>query len=251
MQDSYLKALGIMQWVERDFIAPTLPEIISDPHVQPIVVAPRPSSIKSVSLQNMSSTEDFSSSRLMVDDIMKADQNALDKWAQLKNSIQHCQGCGCAERRIHAVFGKGSAVTNLQILPKIVFVLASPTREEDLQGDILVGKKQLIFNQLLDALKIPKTSVFVTHAIKCKSDSIRTHLEACSPYLSAQITFLDPQIIVLMGIESISAIALTEYLNQIDRPIRFIHTISLDSIEFNPLLKKNLWNDLKSLKNVN
>lgn len=253
MQDLYLKALGIMQWVERDYIAPALPVVLPDPPMKPLVIA-TPITTNSPPIDtttqrvDASTTMDLSNPRLIVDQIMNHDQNALDKWVQLKNSIQHCQGCASAERRVHAVFGKGRAVTNLQTLPKILFVLSSPSREEDLQGDVLVGKNQLLFNQVLDALKIPKTSVFVTHATKCKSDIDTPNFDACSPYLHAQITLLNPEVIVLMGIDSVSVNALNTHLMHIHSPIHLIQTISLNSIEFNPLLKKSLWNDLKRIK---
>lgn len=79
----------------------------------------------------------------------------------------------------------------------------NPGAEEDKAGRPFIGRAGKFLNKTLAANRIKREDVFITNIVKHTSPQNRTpfndEIEACAPYLAAQIKLFKPQIVVLMG----------------------------------------------------
>ena len=119
-------------------------------------------------------------------------------WQELKSSVEKCKKCGLCETRHNTVFGEGSMNCKAMIIGE------APGEDEDLQGKPFVGKAgQLLTDILEKGGGIPRSSVYIANAIKCRPpenrDPAQKELFACNDFLEAQILLLRPKIIVTLG----------------------------------------------------
>ncbi len=79
----------------------------------------------------------------------------------------------------------------------------NPGAEEDKTGRPFVGRAGKFLNKVLAANGVRREEVFITNIVKHTSPQNRKpfadEIEACVPYLTAQIKLIKPQIVVLMG----------------------------------------------------
>src|SRR5206468_4307964 len=103
-----------------------------------------------------------------------------------------------------AVFGEGSTSA------RIVFVGEQPGNEEDKQGHPFVGPAGRILDRALEDAGIKRDEVYVTNAVKHfrfeERGKRRIHkkpsaaeVDACEPWLEAEVELLKPEIIVCLG----------------------------------------------------
>lgn len=111
--------------------------------------------------------------------------------------VRLCTRCRLHEGRTRAVPGEGPAGA------RIVLVGEAPGRDEDASGRPFVGSAGRILNAALDAARIHRDSVFITNTVKCRPPRNRRpkpdELEACRPYLLAQVAAVRPKVIVTLG----------------------------------------------------
>jgi DNA polymerase len=122
----------------------------------------------------------------------------------LREAVQHCKGCDLYKSATQAVFGEGPRHASLILLGEV------PGDEEDKQGHPFVGPAGRLLDDALDEAGIPRDDVFVTNAVKHfrweprgkrrlhKKPSWR-QIEACRPWLHAEILVVKPQGIVCLG----------------------------------------------------
>lgn len=95
------------------------------------------------------------------------------------------------------VFGEGSSTADL------MFIGEAPGKKEDLTGKPFIGASGKILDQLLDAIKLPRASVYVTSIVKYRPPANRdpTKEEKLDmlPYLLRQIRIIKPKIVVTLG----------------------------------------------------
>jgi uracil-DNA glycosylase family 4 len=121
----------------------------------------------------------------------------------------NCVSCPLSELRNCVLNGTG----NLQ--SKIVFVLDSPSFEDDKNRQPFSGPSAHKLNSLLSRLGVHYSQVFFTYATRCRAN-LRTQegfrpahyeeIKACLTYLEKELTEIKPNIIVPMGAEAIMAI---------------------------------------------
>ena len=86
---------------------------------------------------------------------------------------------------------------------KLMLVGQNPGAEEDKTGKPFIGRSGKFLNKVLAKNDIRREEVFITNIVKHLSPKNRKPLpdeiEACSPFLEAQIKTVKPKIVVLMG----------------------------------------------------
>jgi len=115
----------------------------------------------------------------------------------LREQIIVCTKCVLSEGRTRAVPGEGDPQAAL------LFVGEGPGQEEDIQGRPFVGRAGQLLTKIIAAMSFERSQVFITNIVKCRPPGNRVprreEVEACAPYLLAQIRVLRPKVIVTLG----------------------------------------------------
>jgi DNA polymerase len=122
---------------------------------------------------------------------------AVTEWENLQQEILTCHRCPLAQSRTQAVPGVGPSTARLVIIGE------APGRQEDLQGEPFVGAAGKLLTKLLEGAEIPRKTVFITNTVKCRPPGnrqpVQEERDACHPFLSRQLAFIQPKIIALAG----------------------------------------------------
>jgi uracil-DNA glycosylase family protein len=122
----------------------------------------------------------------------------------LREAAEHCQGCDLYKNATQTVFGEGPRSAALILLGEV------PGDEEDKQGHPFVGPAGRLLDAALDEIGLSRDEVYVTNAVKHfrweprgkrrlhKKPSWR-QIEACKPWLHAEILVVKPHVIVCLG----------------------------------------------------
>jgi uracil-DNA glycosylase len=124
--------------------------------------------------------------------------NAGSTWEELRTTACACTRCGLAETRTQVVFGVGDPTASL------LFVGEAPGRDEDLAGEPFVGRSGKLLDRLMfEEIGITRAQCYIANVVKCRPPQNRnpapTEIEACRPYLEAQIAHLKPAVVVTLG----------------------------------------------------
>ncbi len=124
---------------------------------------------------------------------------------QLRKAVQDCRGCDLYRDATQAVFGEGPRGADL------VLVGEQPGDREDREGKPFVGPAGRVLDKALDQAGIDPASVFRTNAVKhfrfkdtprkrrMHATPDRWQVEACAPWLQAELRLLEPRVLVLLG----------------------------------------------------
>lgn len=125
----------------------------------------------------------------------------------LENSA--CVKCPLSELRNCVLNGTGNTQS------KIVFVMDSPSFEDDQNKQPFSGQSARKLNSILARLGVHSSQVYFTYATRCRAN-LRTiegfrpanfdEIQACASYLDAEINEIKPHIIVPLGTEAVSAV---------------------------------------------
>jgi uracil-DNA glycosylase family 4 len=175
---------------------------------------------------------------------------------ELHEKIRACRKCGLAEGRTHAVPGEGDPRAAL------IFVGEGPGHDEDVQGRPFVGRAGQLLTRIIAAMGLERSQVFITNIVKCRPPGNRVprreEVEACSPYLEAQVRALRPRVIVTLGKSAAdfffpdAALAMTALRGTFREwngiPVMpTFHPSYLVRNEGNVGLKRMVWNDMKKV----
>jgi DNA polymerase len=122
----------------------------------------------------------------------------------LVSASETCRGCDIYLNATQTVFGEGS------LHPAVMFVGEQPGDEEDLKGHPFVGPAGRLFDKALADAGIDRDQTYVTNAVKHFKWKPRgkrrlherpraSEVNACRPWLDAEIEVLRPHILVFMG----------------------------------------------------
>ncbi|HEX2251606.1 MAG TPA: uracil-DNA glycosylase [Gemmatimonadales bacterium] len=161
---------------------------------------------------------------------------------------RHC--CALCPNRTNAVPGEGSAAA------KLFLVGEGPGATEDAQGRPFVGQAGNLLNGILEAIEIPRESVYITNIVKCRPPQNRKPLPdeiaACIPYLHRQIEIVKPKVILALGGTAGEAIlgvrkSLGELRGKVHtyNGIPLIVTYHPAALLRNPHWKKPTWDDVR------
>jgi DNA polymerase len=122
----------------------------------------------------------------------------------LRDAAPRCRGCDLYKNATQTVFGEGPRNARLVLLGEM------PGDEEDKQGKPFVGPAGRLLDVALDQVELSRNDVYVTNAVKHfrweprgkrrlhKKPSAR-QIEACKPWLHAEILVVKPEGIVCLG----------------------------------------------------
>lgn len=120
---------------------------------------------------------------------------------ELHRQILKCSRCQLAKTRTNAVPGEGNPDA------EIMFIGEAPGLNEDLQGRPFVGAAGKFLDEMLEMNGIARADVFITNIVKSRPpgnrDPLPEEVEACWPWLEAQIKLINPLLIVLLGRHSL------------------------------------------------
>lgn len=160
-------------------------------------------------------------------------------------TLAGCTRCNLHQERCTPLPGYGASNARLLVIS------SNPAPPDDSSRQLFSGEVGKLLSNMLAAINITAEEVFFTSQVKCAPNvSLRItdeHLQACLPYLSAQIEHIRPQAILLLG----------QIFSQLDQTIlaQNLHNIPY-VISPHPArllrqshLKANAWTALKQLRN--
>jgi uracil-DNA glycosylase len=116
---------------------------------------------------------------------------------ELNLQIYSCKKCRLWQSAKHSVPGEGPSNA------KVMFVGQNPGTDEDELGRPFVGRAGKYLTKTLLEYGIKREEIFITNIVKHVSPQNRKpfddEVRACLPFLVAQIKFVKPEIIVLLG----------------------------------------------------
>jgi uracil-DNA glycosylase family 4 len=118
--------------------------------------------------------------------------------AEIRTEALGCTRCVLAETRTRVVFGVGDTTADL------MFIGEGPGRDEDLAGEPFVGRSGKLLDKLvLQELGLDRSRFYIANVVKCRPpgnrDPLPAEIESCRPYLDAQISLIDPSVVVTLG----------------------------------------------------
>lgn len=122
----------------------------------------------------------------------------MDALSELHKEIRACRRCALATAgRTNVVPGVGP------VGAEIMFIGEAPGFHEDRQGQPFVGAAGKLLDELLASVGIKREEVYITNVVKSRPpgnrDPLPEEIEACRPWLEAQIELVKPKIIVTLG----------------------------------------------------
>jgi uracil-DNA glycosylase len=165
----------------------------------------------------------------------------------------HC--CALCPARINAVPGYGNSNARL------VLVGEGPGATEDAQGKPFVGQAGNLLNGILEAIEVPRDSVYVTNIVKCRPPQNRKPLPdeiaACIPYLHRQLEIIRPKVILTLGGTAAEGMlgvrrSLGELRNKVHtyNGIPLVVTYHPAALLRNPNWKKPTWDDVRIVRQL-
>jgi uracil-DNA glycosylase len=170
----------------------------------------------------------------------------------IREDIGDCIRCKLHKGRTKIVFGDGHPHA------KLLFIGEGPGRDEDLQGLPFVGRAGKLLTQMIEAMGLRRSDVYICNVVKCRPPENRApekdEVAACSPFLFRQIDLVAPKVIVCLG--SIAAQTILETARGISqfrgqwlefRGRKLMATYHPAYLLRNPAAKSEVWKDLQKV----
>ncbi len=129
----------------------------------------------------------------------------------LRAAAAGCKACDLWERGTQTVFGEGGSKA------RVILVGEQPGNEEDLSGKPFVGPAGRLLDKALEEAGIDRSQAYVTNVVKhfkweprgkrrihAKPNAVE--IQACRPWLGAEIAVLKPRVIVCLGATAAQAL---------------------------------------------
>ena len=131
-------------------------------------------------------------------------ENREERLEELSRQVSVCTKCDLALSRTNTVFGTGDPHSPLMLVGE------GPGENEDATGLPFVGRAGKLLDDILAAVELTRQDVYITNIVKCRptvEEGGRTRnrqpktgeINACNPYLQAQIDAIKPEIILCLG----------------------------------------------------
>ncbi len=173
----------------------------------------------------------------------------------LHKEVMSCVKCELHKERRKAVPGEGPPSAT------VILVGEGPGEKEDEQGRPFVGAAGKLLTELLESVHLDRSQVFITNIVKCRPPNNRpprkAEVEACNPYLEAQVRLIAPGIICPLGTPAIKTLMGPEYVaSQVHgKPFRKDQTVFLPMFHpaaalYDSSLKEAMLQDFKTLRDL-
>jgi uracil-DNA glycosylase len=134
----------------------------------------------------------------------------------LREAAAGCKACELWEIGTQTVFGEGRPGARLMMVGE------QPGDREDIEGRPFVGPAGRILDEALESAGIPRASVYLTNAVKhfrwerrgkrrLHSKPLQVHINACRPWLKAEIEVVRPRLVVLLGATAAQSVMGTSF----------------------------------------
>ena len=185
--------------------------------------------------------------------LITADKTDFATMDDILEAVRQCRACSLCNTRTNVVFGTGNENA------KLVFVGEAPGADEDQQGKPFVGKAGQKLTQIINAIGLSRDEVYITNVLKCRPPNNRNPLpheiEACEPYLIAQLGLIKPKVICALGTFAAQTLLRTD--QQISKlrgrfhtyqGIRLMPTYHPAYLLRNPKHKRDVWEDVQKVR---
>jgi uracil-DNA glycosylase len=123
---------------------------------------------------------------------------------ELNDAAEDCTACELFREATQVVFGVGRASAPMMIVGE------QPGDAEDLEGEPFVGPAGSVLSEALAAAGIEMEDVYLTNVVKhfrwkpkgkkrLHQTPATRHVRACLPWLEAELTVVEPKVIVCLG----------------------------------------------------
>jgi uracil-DNA glycosylase family 4 len=234
------------------------------PRPVPVKTPPAPSkpSTSTMKLPPLSAATSASASKVTVLPVAHGpslfeafERVANDTLERIRADIGDCTRCRLCERRNKIVFGVGNPKADL------VFVGEGPGRDEDAQGEPFVGRAGKLLTDMIKAMSLERSDVYICNVVKCRPPENRTpehdEIATCSPFLLRQLEFIRPKVIVCLGnVAAQNLLGTNKSISHFRgqwfdfRGSRLIATYHPAYLLRNPAAKSDVWTDLKKVMAV-
>jgi uracil-DNA glycosylase len=171
---------------------------------------------------------------------------------KVREDLGECARCKLHKTRNKIVFGDGSDKAQL------VFVGEGPGADEDAQGLPFVGRAGKLLTQMIEAMGLQRSDVYICNVVKCRPPGNRQpepdEVEKCSPFLFRQLDVLQPKVIVCLGATAAQTLlqtnrGISHFRGQwMDfRGYKMLATYHPAYLLRNPAAKGDVWKDLQKV----
>ncbi|HOW28137.1 MAG TPA: uracil-DNA glycosylase [Elusimicrobiota bacterium] len=206
--------------------------------------------------------------------VRKAEKTPMTLEA-IREELGECRRCALGKSRIKLVYGVGN--------PKacVMLIGEGPGYQEDRQGEPFVGPAGKLLDKILESIGLSRQKVdpdwkwvYITNIVKCHPMTDPTNPDArgndrpplpeesdtCLPFLLRQIKAIGPTFIVTLGASAAKTLLPTtqgimgirgkwvDWTREDVGPIRLIPTYHPAALLRNPNWKKDVWEDMKKLR---
>jgi uracil-DNA glycosylase family 4 len=136
-----------------------------------------------------------------------------------------------------------------------------PGATEDATGRPFVGQAGKLLDDILQAIDVPRETVYITNIVKCRPPQNRKPLPdeiaACIPYLHRQIELIRPKVLVALGGTAGEAmLGVRKSLGELRTKVHSFNGIPLvvtyhpAALLRNPNWKKPTWDDVRIVRQL-
>ena len=129
--------------------------------------------------------------------VLVRDSDEAPRLDEVRRTLGDCKRCKLCSGRKNLVFGVGNPKARL------VFVGEGPGAEEDNQGIPFVGAAGQLLTKMIAAMGYTRDEVYICNVVKCRPPGNRNpepdEIEACQPFLEAQLNAIRPSVIIALG----------------------------------------------------
>ena len=129
----------------------------------------------------------------------------------LRSAAASCRGCPLYRNATQTVFGDGDADARVMLLGEV------PGDREDREGEPFVGPAGVLLAKALDEAGIDRSTAYLTNVVKHFKFTERgkrrihqtpnqTEIVACRPWLVAELSVVDPEVVVCLGATAAKAL---------------------------------------------
>jgi uracil-DNA glycosylase family 4 len=176
---------------------------------------------------------------------------------ELRAMLDGFTGCGLRATATQLVFADGNPQSRL------MFVGEAPGRDEDIEGLPFVGRSGKLLDQMMAAIGLDRTSVYIANIVPWRPPGNRTptpqESAICLPFTLRQIELVDPDVLVCLGNPSSQTLLATREgitksrgrwfpFHNGRREIRAIPTYHPAFLLRSPLQKRLAWRDFLAIK---
>jgi DNA polymerase len=130
---------------------------------------------------------------------------------KLRTAAAGCRACPLWRTGTQTVFGEGGEHAALLVVGE------QPGDREDIEGHPFVGPAGKLLDRALEATGVPRKDVYITNAVKhfkweprgkrrLHKTPAQREIEACLPWLEAELAAVEPRVILCMGATAARAV---------------------------------------------